>query len=130
MSRVVYLDSSALVKLVVREQESDVLRRHLIGRSGVTSALARTEVVRAVLDAGDSALAAARTVLRAVEIVRLDDSVLDAAAILRPAVVRSLDAIHLATARLLGDDLTELVTYDRRMGEAALGMGIRVIAPR
>jgi len=68
-------------------------------------------------------------VLQRVEIVRLDDDLLDAAALIDLAVVRSLDAIHLATAQLLARELEAVVTYDRRMRTAAERIGLVVVAP-
>lgn len=96
-----YLDSSALVKLAVAEPESAALRRHLRRRrSLVSSALARIEVLRALLPAGPAAIASGRAVLAGIELARITDRVLQAAATLEPAELRSLDGIHLATARL------------------------------
>ncbi|MGO9081294.1 MAG: type II toxin-antitoxin system VapC family toxin [Streptosporangiaceae bacterium] len=127
-----YLDSSAIVKLAVREAESAALRRYLRRRRRplVSSSLARTEVLRALLPAGDDAVGAGRKVLTRLDLVRINNRVLDAAATLRPAEIRSLDAIHLATAGQLGEDLGVLVTYDERMAEAAKNLGHRVVAPR
>lgn len=126
-----YLDSSAIVKLAVREAESVALRRFLRRRRPlVSSALARTEVLRALLPAGDEAVGAGRKVLTRLDLVRVNNRVLDKAATLRPVEIRSLDAIHLATAGQLGEDLGALVTYDERMAEAAKHLGCRVVAPR
>ncbi|NDL57049.1 type II toxin-antitoxin system VapC family toxin [Phytoactinopolyspora mesophila] len=127
----IYLDSSAIIKLVVRESESAALRQYLRRRRPlVSSALARTEVVRALLPAGEKAVAAGRKVLRRIDVVRISNGILDDAATLRPDEVRSLDAIHLATAFRLGEDLGALVTYDERMAEAAKQSGHRVVMPR
>jgi predicted nucleic acid-binding protein len=125
-----YLDSSAIVKLVVREPESDALRRHLRRRRVlVSSGLARTEVLRALLPGGEPALAAGRRALARIDIVRVHDRVLNLAATLQPVELRSLDAIHLATALRLGADLSEIVTYDDRMASAARMMGYKVSVP-
>ena len=125
-----YLDSSAIVKLVVREKESRALRSYLRKDSArVTCGLARVEVVRAVYDAGGRAVQRARAVLDRVDVIRLDDALLEAAADINSCVLRSLDAIHLAAARLLGPDLDAIVTYDRRMAEAAALLGMRTEAP-
>jgi predicted nucleic acid-binding protein len=127
---VVYLDSSALVKLVVHEPESAALRSHLRSTaSRVSSALARVEVVRAVVPHGPGATARARQVLEATSLLALDDALLDAAGVLDLAGLRSLDAIHLASARALGLTTTVL-TYDARMAQAAARLGLRVSAPR
>ncbi len=127
---VTYLDSSALVKLVVVERESAALRRYLRRRRPLmSSALARTELLRAVVLEGDEGIARARQVLASVELIRVNDRVLNAAGILRPPEVRSLDAIHLATAQELGPDLGVVVTYDDRMRTAAHSLGLRTHAP-
>lgn len=126
----VYLDSSALVKLVVAEPESEALRRFLRTRpERITSALARVEVLRAIRAQGEPALKRALRVLARVRLLRIDDGVLEAAAGLDPRVLRSLDAIHIASARELGSDLESLVTYDRRMAEATILLGMPVRAP-
>ncbi len=129
--RAAYLDSSAIVRLAVREAESDALRAYLRRRpSLVTSALARTEVARALLPAGHGALAAGRKVLARLDLVRVTNRVLEEAATLLPSAIRSLEAIHLATAGQLGEDLESLLTYDGRMAEAARRLGHHVVTPR
>jgi predicted nucleic acid-binding protein len=126
-----YLDSSAIVKLAVREPESLALRRYLRRRRPlVSSALARSEVLRALAPAGDEAVARGRGVLRRLDLVRVNDRILDAAGVLLPPELRSLDAIHLATARELGGELGALVTYDDRMVVAAKELGYRIVQPR
>jgi uncharacterized protein len=126
-----YLDSSAIVKLAVREDESVALRRYLRHRRPlVSSSLVRAEVLRALLPGGDDAVAAGRKVLTRLDLIRISTGVLDDASVLLPADLRSLDAIHLATARRLGRDLGTIVTYDERMAEAASDLGHRVAAPR
>lgn len=126
-----YLDSSAIVKLAVREPESAALRRYLRRkRPLISSALARTEVLRALLPAGEEAVARGRTVLQLLDLVRVNDRVLNAAGVLAPAELRSLDAIHLATAEQLGRELTAVVTYDDRMLRAAKQLGYRTVQPR
>jgi predicted nucleic acid-binding protein len=127
---VVFLDSSALVKLVIREPETPALRRYLASRpQRIACQLVRTEVPRAVRQFGPRALTKARSVLQRVQIVRLDDDLLDAAALIDPAVLRSLDAIHLASAQLVARELEAVVTYDRRMRTAAERIGLVVVAP-
>ena len=126
-----YLDSSAIVKLAVREAESAALRHFLRRRSPlVSSALARTEVLRALLPAGEKAIARGRSVLRRLDLVRVSPRVLDAAGLWLPPGLRSLDAIHLATAQELGSELRAFVTYDGRMAEAAKQIGYRVLNPQ
>ena len=126
-----YLDSSAIVKLAVREPESLALRRYLRRRQPlISSALVRTEVLRALLPAGDEALTRGRSVLQRIDLVRVNDRILNAAGVLRPPELRSLDAIHLATAQELGDELRALITYDDRMVTAARQLGYRIVQPR
>jgi uncharacterized protein len=126
-----YLDSSAIAKLAVREAESLALRQYLRRRRPlVSSSLARTEVLRALLPGGDDAVAAGRKALTRLDLVRVSNRVLDEAAALLPAEIRSLDAIHLATAGRLGQDLGAIITYDDRVAEAAEQIGHRVVVPR
>jgi predicted nucleic acid-binding protein len=125
-----YLDSSAIVKLVVAEPESRALRRYLARRpQRVSCALARVEVVRAVRGHGADAVARARRLLERVSLLRLDETLLDAAGDVDAEHLRSLDAIHLAAAATLGGSLRAIVTYDVRMAEAASELGLRVDAP-
>ena len=126
----VYLDSSALVKLAVAEPESEALRRYLRRRRPlVSSALARTEVLRALVFEGEEGVARGRAVLGLVELVRVNDRLLNAAGVLLPPDLRSLDAIHLATASQLGPDLGQVVTYDDRMLDAAKRLGVKTATP-
>ncbi len=125
-----YLDSSALVKLAVREPESDALRRHLRSRRPwVSSALARTEVLRALLPGGERAIAAGHAILARCDLLRVNDRVLALAGTMEPPELRSLDAIHLATAQRVRSDISEFIIYDGRMAEAARQMGYRVSSP-
>jgi hypothetical protein len=129
VERATYVDSSALVKLAVREPESAALRRYLARRRPlVSSALARTEVVRALLPLGPDAIRRGRDVLARLDLLRINDRLLDAAG-LAPADLRSLDAIHLASAEQFGSDLRAFVTYDERLATAARDRGFRVIRP-
>ena len=124
-----YLDSSAIVKLIAREPETATLVDAI--RSDptvVSSALALTEFIRAVTRVRGR-VARAEEVLEGIALVPIDDGILRGAAGLAPADLRTLDAIHLATALSLGDDLTSLVTYDGRLRDAAAVAGIDVIAP-
>ena len=128
-----YLDSSALVKLVRRENESEALRRlrrrHRTDER-VTSELASVEVVRSVFGGGPLAVAHARRLLTRVHLVALDTDLLERVAMLAPgSPPRSLDAIHLATAQLLSADLRAVVIYDVRMTAATGVLGLPVVAP-
>jgi PIN domain. len=127
-----YLDSSAFVKLVVEEEESVAVRAFLSAHDArrVSSALLRTEALRAVRHLGPDALATVREGLRRVDLIGIDDRILDAAGSLEPQVLRTLDAIHLATAMAVGDDLDAIVTYDERMIEAARLIGLSTVSPR
>ncbi len=126
----IYLDSSAIVKLAIEEPESAALRRALRGRTElVSSALARTEVARTLLPEGQDVVNRGEAVLERIELARVNDRVLRLAGELTPHGLRSLDAIHLATAKLL-ERVKLVVTYDARMAEAARGMKWKVSAPR
>lgn len=129
----VYLDTSALVKLVQVEPESAALRRYLRRHRGdghVGSALSRVELLRACQPGGEQALAAARRLLQGLDQVRLEARVLDdAATLITPSRLRSLDAIHLACARQVGAALRAVVTYDDRMAQAATALSLSVVAP-
>lgn len=126
----VYLDTSALVKLVVIEKESRALRTFLRHEPEQFScAIARTELLRAVHRGGSAAIEDARRVLRSVHLIRLGDALLDAAGLLDPVNMRSLDAIHLAAAAVIAPEVTAVVTYDKRMAEGAALLGFSVASP-
>ncbi|MEV4533233.1 type II toxin-antitoxin system VapC family toxin [Asanoa sp. NPDC049518] len=127
----IYLDSSAIVKLAHREAETDALRAWLGANPHalVSSALARTESHRALLRMSVQAIPVLRSVLATIHQRPLTDDLLDGAASLPGAGLRSLDALHLATAESLRPGLTWFVTYDKRLGDAAQARGLPVIAP-
>ena len=130
-SSLLYLDSSAVVKLVVAEPETPSLLEFLAGwPHRVSSALARVEVVRAVkrIGAGPAVRRRATRVLARIALVRIDDAVLAAAARVLPPELRTLDAIHVATARSL-DGVAGIVTYDARLGRAAARARFKVWSP-
>jgi predicted nucleic acid-binding protein len=79
---------------------------------------------------GPDAIAAVRDGLRRIDLIGIDDRILDAAGTLEPRVLRTLDAIHLATAMAVGEDLDIIVSYDERMLEAANAMGLSTATPR
>lgn len=127
-----YVDTSALVKLVVAEAETPALRAWLAEVDGelVACDLVRTELMRAVRRVVPDRAVQARAVLDSLVLVECRPAVFDAAGRLDPTDLRSLDAIHLATALDLGDDLEHLVTYDDRMAGAAEANGVAVVTPR
>ena len=127
----IYLDSSALLKLVIAEKESRALLSFIErGPSEVVSCtLVRTEVLRATRPHGAAALERARGLLQTLGLVQLGDALLDAAGMLDPLKMRSLDAIHLAAASLIAPELMALVTYDKRMAEGAALLGFPVVSP-
>ncbi len=128
---VAYLDTSAVVKLLVREAETAPLRRWLRTRPRrVASALLGVELLRAARRAEiPRLLVEARRLLGGITLVGIHAGVLDLAAELEPGHLRTLDAIHLATALSLGVELSAVVTYDRRMADAAAALGLPVAAP-
>ena len=125
-----YVDTSALVKLVLGEDEAAALREELAAWDGhVASRLLRTEAVRACARYGPTYAELARQASNAVALLPVDDPVLDAAAELRPPELRTLDALHLATALSLGEDLGAMLVYDSRLYDAAERAGLKVLAP-
>lgn len=125
-----YLDASAIVKLVIREVASDALRQ-AVGdwNQLVSSAIAQTEVRRALLRAGVRDDGRSTEVLQGIGLLRVSDDVLLRAGTIGPPTLRSLDAIHLASAASLGVDLQGFCTYDVRQASAAEAAGMVVIAP-
>ena len=127
-----YLDASGLVKLVLDEEHSyaTLLFVSDAGRN-VTSRVGAVETVRACLRRAEGYDAERLgAVLADVEIVELDRSTGDRAAYLRPPGLRTLDAVHLATALELAGDLGAFVTYDERLADAARTLGLPVVSPR
>ena len=126
-----YIDSSAAAKLVLEEPESAALAKWMTsdGRVAVTSDLTRTELLRATRRFASDRMSEARAVLDAMTVVTVSSAVFERAAMLHPELLRTLDAIHLASALELGDELDDLVTYDVRLADAARNYGISVIAP-
>jgi predicted nucleic acid-binding protein len=128
---VVYLDSSALIKLVFEEPETSSLGEFLRAwPTRASSSLASVEVLRtAQLVDDDDVTRHARHLLGRVHLIRPDDGLLASAARLQPTSLRALDAIHLATAVSLGHELAGMVVYDRRLAAAARHAGLTVWAP-
>ncbi len=124
-----YVDTSAFVKLLVAEEHSDAFRLWLDGRRPVSSDLLRTEARRAVLDEPAGVRRRCEELLRSVTSVRLRPAVLDRAGRLPVRRLRSLDAVHLAAAQELEDDLVGVVSYDLRQLDAAAALGIVTASP-
>jgi uncharacterized protein len=125
-----YMDASAFVKLVVEERESEALSAAMRGWRLTSSALLEVEAVRAVRRRRPGHEDAARAVLRIVDVIDVEDDVRHAAADVAEPHLRSLDAIHLATALSLGDHLGAFVTYDQRLAAAAQARGLTVTVPQ
>jgi predicted nucleic acid-binding protein len=124
-----YLDSSALLKLVHRELESDALEAVVSTlRRRASSELARVEVLRGARRHGQAADAKAQRALRAMTLRPIDEKVIATAISLDPPALRSLDAIHLATALSI-DDLDVFISYDTRLNAAAAAAGLNVESP-
>jgi uncharacterized protein len=126
----VYLDASAIVKLVLAEVETAALQTWLTRRPHrATSVLAHVEVARALRRVGVDQQARLEAVLEELIVVGLAADIVARAARVGPARLRTLDAIHLATAFALGADLLAFVTYDARLADSARALGIAVAAP-
>ena len=128
----IYLDSSALMKLVRREDETTALRdwlNHYPEQAVVTSELGRVEVLRAARRLGGQALAEARAVVGDVDLVPLDRAVRDVACDIGDPLLPTLDALHLASALLVSDVMTAFIAYDHRLVDAAKDAGLVVATP-
>jgi predicted nucleic acid-binding protein len=127
---VCYADSSALAKLLVAEPESEALVAHLGDASVVSSELSETELRRVALRAGgERAIPLAERLLAKVTTIPLTVAILREAGVLPPCELRSLDAIHLATALSLDEVVIEFACYDARLAKAAGDRGLAVVAP-
>ena len=127
-----YLDSSAILKLIVREPESASLLAFLaVEDERASSALASVEVAMALrkMEASQRVRERAVEVLERISLIRMDELILEEAAAIELSSLRTLDAIHLASALALGNELSAVVTYDRRMAEGAILCGLETAAP-
>jgi predicted nucleic acid-binding protein len=128
----IYLDSAAVVKLVHPEPQSHALRDWLDDRAEtgwISSVLVEIESFRALARHAPDAVPRLQRVLDLIELVGLDPRIRLHAQAVRPATVRSLDAIHLGTALHAGDRLTSFVTYEIRLSDAAAAAGLPVDMP-
>ena len=129
MSGLTYADASALVKLVVEEPESRAMNRWFVESTRVmTSRVGLIETLRASARR-DHDPAQREQLVRDVEVIELSPTISLVAASLLPAILRTLDAIHVASALALGAELDAFVTYDDRMAEAARAIGLPVVRP-
>jgi len=129
---VIYLDSSALVKLALAEPESAALMGYLAGQPGqdlVSSTLHRTEVLRAIWRSEPGALPRAQRIIRRISVVSLSHDLLDNAATQAPAALGTAAAIHLASALTVKRDLTAFVSYDQALLDAAEAAGLPTARP-
>jgi predicted nucleic acid-binding protein len=127
-----YVDTSAAIKLLVEETHSKAFAAFYDAYADaewVSSALLRVEIIRAVARAKPVLLPDARDLLLAFSYIAIDDEIVEAATHEPDRSLRSLDAIHLATARLLGPDLDAIVTYDDRLATAASDAGLVTASP-
>lgn len=128
----IYLDSSALVKLAITEPESAALLHWLGERPNlvrVSSEVTRVEVVRIIWSAAPTALPEGYLVTRRIAEIKLSDEVLRRAAAVRPPSLRSSHAVHIASALSIRRELTAFVSYDRRLLDAATEAGLPVASP-
>ena len=128
----IYLDSSALVKLAVNEPETAALTSFIAMRGDqalVSSSLHRAEVLRAIWRAEPGALPRAQRMIRRVSLVTLTHDLLDNAATAPPAALPTTSAIHLASALTIKRDLTAFVCYDKQLLDAAESAGLPIASP-
>jgi predicted nucleic acid-binding protein len=129
----IYLDTSATVKLVAAEEESAALINWLNDHPEedlATSAIGHIELIRAAARLGTDTVALARNVASTIDTLVLTDTIASAAATIAPAELRTLDAIHLATAHTHRKSLTALCAYDHRLLDAANSQGLPTVCPR
>ena len=129
-----YVDSSAIVKLIWAEAESAALAEFVLfderaAKTLITSAVSRTEVLRATRRRDESLLGRARQVLETFSEFEITDSIVETAAIVGSAHLRTLDAIHLATAMENASGMRALITYDTRLAQAAREVGLPFASP-
>ncbi|MGI8425925.1 MAG: type II toxin-antitoxin system VapC family toxin [Actinomycetota bacterium] len=127
-----YLDSSAIVKLILPEPESGALSEFLAGRNLVSSRLGEIESRRAIMLTGSDEEVTAREqeVLDSIDLIEISPTIASDAAGLEPPALRTLDAIHLATALALGEDLDCVVVYDHRLAAATRERALNVQGPQ
>jgi predicted nucleic acid-binding protein len=128
----IYLDSSALLKLLFEESESQALALWLSERAAtpkVSSELAKVEVVRAARRLDPDVVPAARALVSQLDLLRLSRGLIDEAADAGGPFLRTLDAVHLASALSVRADLTAFVAYDNRLIAAAEAAGIKTVQP-
>ncbi len=125
------VDSSAIVKLIVDEPKSKSFGTWLKNckHDLFVSEIAHTEVARAITRVDASLHGQLKAVLERFGTIRVSSQILTIAGVLRPTNLRTLDAIHLASCLILGDDLKGFVTYDSAQADAASHNGITVLAP-
>jgi predicted nucleic acid-binding protein len=127
--RDIYIDSSAILKMIIKEKESDAIISIARARF-ITSEISRVEVIRAVLRYQPSALKSAEQVLKNINYVRIDSQTLVQAERLPDRInLRALDAIHIAVAAKMGLKIKSILTYDKQMAKAAKALGFEVMAP-
>lgn len=127
-----YVDTSAAAKLVVAEAESHALGAYLVERITtplVSSALLYPELVRAVNRRRPDVAERAIGLLQRIMTVPLSHDLVVSAATIGDPAVRTLDALHLATASVIRAELDALITYDKRLADAARGLGLPVAMP-
>jgi uncharacterized protein len=129
---VIYLDSSALLKLLHEEPESAALADWLTARTGtplVSSALAKVEVMRVCRRINPATLREAAELLNGLDLIPLSGAVIDQAADVGETTLRSLDAIHLASALSIQAELSTFIAYDHRLAQAASTAGLELLVP-
>lgn len=128
----IYLDSSAVLKLLVDEAESADLATFVAAHDhspAVSSELAMVEVVRAVRRLAPELVPDARALVSQLDLVPLGSEVIARAADIGEPLLRTLDALHLASALTVRDALASFVVYDHRLASAARAMGLDVSHP-
>lgn len=126
---VAYLDTSAIAKLVLDEPGSWAMRRWFVEAERVTSSRIGVIETRRAANREVHDQAHLDDVIHSLEVIELDGAIAGAAQTIGPPSLRTLDAIHLASALALGPELDAFVTYDDRLADAARGVGLPVVRP-
>lgn len=128
----IYLDSCAVVKLIIEEEHSAALNTHLYSATPevISSQLTRAEVRRALIRLGQRERTRAKADAILAQIAKLPiETIVDLAGDLPLRTLRTLDALHVATAQMLGPAVTEFITYDKRLAKAATEAGLPLTMP-
>jgi predicted nucleic acid-binding protein len=129
MTSLAYVDASALTKLILAEPESGAMLRWYVESNRVTCSVVGIIETRRAVRRHEHDASHLELILRSIVVLDLDADLAMRAAAAQPVTLRTLDAVHLAAAQLLGSDIDAFVTYDQRLADAARAAGLPVVVP-